>query len=297
MPRQFNNDDIWMEDNGPDILGAEEAEEHNPNEPLDLADTIARANPYADQLQHFATLKQAQAAAVAIQAPPVNTNPPSIMTSGIIGNQVSVITSFTTETRKQIVNWVGDDAHTSTIAVTLAATYPTGFNMGVIPATARPYAIVQFGTTGYLATAAIDFGLGCQFNVSGSSVNITAVMPVSITNPSDYNPPVQLAATLSFDTISRSLPITRTIYLAGVSEYAFIPSFAADFMVYKKISNATDITVSLYDTANIVIGQYDIAAGTAQTTPIRLPSGAYTISISGAAGVSNPVAISFGLAL
>lgn len=296
MPRDYNNDDIFL-DHPHDILGSEDVPDEHSNDPLDLADTVARMNPYADQLQHYSMLQKAKQAALAQQAAPANTNPPTFATTGMVGNQAT----FSLGDTQQLVQYQGDDAHASPITITLGIAAPVpAFSTapaGNFPLF-RPYAMIQFGTKGFLATAYVDIGNGQQFTISGSAVTVTATLPNTIAYegpPFAFPAQIQLAATLSPQTIMRTVPLTFTHYIDALipgtltplspQTLGYVPPFArrctfAPRGVLATGPLATGVEVIFYDSSFSNVGAYYIPAGDFYLAqPFVLPGDAFAYQV------------------
>jgi len=167
-------------------------------------------------------LRDAQQAQLQDQAPWVRTNPQSILT-GIQGKTVKVSTQpvalakldgITTGPLAQCVNWKAPSvSETTSISVTLAPVQlasnlaqPTGL---------RPFALVQFGTNGFLAAMEVDIGQGTQFTISGSSIFVVVGLELIPYSPNTATE-MQIAGMLSYSRIQKSNAITRTRYIDNI---------------------------------------------------------------------------------
>lgn len=269
---------------------------------LDLAETVARENPTADQLQHFANLRGAKHAMLNREAKFVRNNPPSVL-KGTLGNQVALIANQ----RQQVAAWTGDDAETTPVTVTIASVeaqpYQTD-NPGADYAPQRPYAILQFGTRSSLVTAEIDVGVGCQFTIGASMVTLQMALAIGpVANPTVPQVPRVLAGMLSFHPIVRTQDITRTIYciddVASASAINYdIPAFAKSLKIIRANNGLLAGLLRFFDTNDQTICEISLLANTQDFQSYPVPANAasfrvnYTVS-----GAQYPVVAQFQLAL
>jgi hypothetical protein len=265
-----------------DFLGSDEEILQASGDELDFAETIARINPVADQLQHFANMRNLKQAMNNAKAPAVSTNPASVL-HGSLGNQVSV----TTGQRVQVVNWNGDDSETTDLTVTL---FPISRVSDVTqPIGIRAFGIVQFGTRGSLATVEVDIGKGCQFTVSGSSITVQVALDTISVLPPTITDTVFLSGMLSFKPILRTQQITRTLYadLTGSFGTFQVPNFAKSVSLWKEDYTAA-ILMEFLDSSGATRYKYTIAAGPSVGKlfePVPLGGDIYQIRLSYVGGI------------
>lgn len=256
---------------------------------LDLAETIARENPTADQLQHFANLRGAKHAMLNAEAPFVRNTPPSIL-KGSLGNQVNaflgnigagVTGTLVRGDLTQVANWTGDDAETLPVTVTLGRVNKTLPSKGTIYAARSPYAVLQWGTRGSLLSAEVDIALGCQLTIAASMVTVQVGLEGFITTPSAVEEPIILSGMLSVHPIVRTDPITRTVICTtgGVVTRRLIPAFAKSLVVEKASSTVACTIIFLTEVAGTA-GTFLLAAGVQQLTPIEIPNDATSFTIT-----------------
>lgn len=257
---------------------------------LDLAETIARENPTADQLQHFAKLRGAKHALLEKQAPFVRNNPPSILV-GALGNQIEVRAGE----KKQVANWTGDDAETLPITVTLGAVgLVVGSAEPETPFAQRPYAIIQYGTRSSLLTLEVDIGRGCQFTLGASMVTVQVCVEAGpVITPGMPELPMLLSGMLSCHPVVRTQNITRTLYLendgTNVVTFMPIPAFAKSLVVYKPNSGeyASAAALTFYDSVGQPTFYTVVAANTQLTVPIEMPGDAVAVTFTDVAGLQD----------
>lgn len=256
---------------------------------LDLAETVARENPTADQLQHFANLRSAKHAKLNEEAPFIRNTPPSIL-NGSLGNQANVylgnVGAGVTGTLLrgeliQVANWTGDDAETLPITVTLGRVNKTLPAKGTVYATRAPFAVLQWGTRGSLLSAEIDIALGCQLTLAASMITVQVGVEGFIATPSTAEEPIILSGMLSVHPIVRTDPITRTIIAvaSGGVTSRLIPVFAKS-LVIEKTSSGVACTIIFLTEAAGTAGTFLLAAGVQQLTPIEIPNDAIAFTIT-----------------
>lgn len=229
-----------------------------------------------DDFDQLWQLQRGQQEALNKQAPFVRTNPYSTL-NGILGGRATVTSGGQAKT---VAYWVGEDAETTPVTVTLGP-------IGLLTQAAwdsntsyRPYAIVQFGTRGYISTVQVDIANGCQFTVSGSQVTVQVAMDPA--DSGDANGTMDLYGVLSFQQIVRTTPITRTKYVISNDNYD-VPAFAKSVQYWRKpqSSAATLTFLSATGQAFGSIYAYVIAANGYNLDPIPLPNDVVAIGTSG----------------
>ncbi len=253
---------------------------------LDLAETVARENPTADQLQHFANLRGAKHSMLDAQAKFVRNNPVSVL-NGSLGNQATVYLGPQTAgvvargTPVQVAQWQGDDAETVPVTISLGRVTVPVPAKALTYATKNPYALIQFGTRSSLLQMEVDIGLGCQFTVNASMVTVTVGEEGVVFNPTIVEEPSILAGMLSFHPTARTQNITRTVNVAAGTPPSVItiPAFAKSLVV-EKLSSTVACTISFQNNVAGSCGTFLLAAGVQQLTPIQLPNDAVSLTIT-----------------
>lgn len=220
--------------------------------------------------QEFELLNK-QRADQAATAPPTNTNPPSSATA-ILGGQTPFVT---TAQPQELARWVGDDGETTPVTVTIAP-YNVQ-NPRQEPFSFRNYAIVQFGTRGFLSTVEVDVSRGCQFTVSGSSVIVqVATEGTALFTTGLQSPP--LVAMLSFNQIVRTSKLTRTKWVATNDAHSgvfSIPPFAKTLEAVWINSPGTLMTITFLGPEGANVGSVTIpSSAVSYTTPVAIPTDA-----------------------
>jgi hypothetical protein len=263
------------EDAADAVIGAhEEAEELRAGDDLEMAAYIAEADvPGADELTRKAALRSNRLGNLNEQAAFTNQNPPSVL-AGISGNQAEVAPGELT----QVCNWLGDDAHTSTLSLVIAPSqqlitsdgdtvngYPTNFE-------ARPYARIQFGNKAFAVAALVDIGTGIQLDVSGSMVTIEVglkAIPAGAVSGT-----MKLAGMISsYKSIMRTAPLYYTEFSddATILNQFKVPPFARR-VIFEKFDVSKHVTLRALAPSPVSNNKYDfdIPANSQQTVPLPL---------------------------
>lgn len=233
-------------------FGAEEG-----NDDTDLAQQIKDAYPAADDLVHKSMLRAKKHASINAAAPFTTTNPVSILT-GTLGGQLQVFTGpvvggvVTRGSPAQTANWIGEDAETHPLTVTLAPVQQVDTGI-VLPFGTRPFGIIQFGTRGMMVKAEVDIGTGCQFTVSGSSITVQVCLDGGGSAVPGEQASMILAGMVSaFYPIFRTTPITRTVYLdplpsGSVTVNVSVPPFAKKVSIWRANPTLAPIGLTFFD--------------------------------------------------
>lgn len=290
-----------MFDDDDNFLGSEDDLSAVVGDELDLADTVSRLNPVADQLQHFAQMRRVKHGLLNQQAPFARTNPPSIL-KGSLGNQAQLAVSFSSgqvppwspvgsqESRVaapvQLANWVGEDAETTDITITVAPVFFTPTRTTTIQP--RPYAVIEFGTRGSLAQFEVDVGRGVQLTVTGSSATVTGGLEsptnlVVIPNPGEDFSEFAMMGMISFKPVTHRPPLTRTRYgasTAGGSSYRFrVPPFARSLRFWRDAIGVTAYRLEFEGLGSGSEYEVTVAAGAALLNEIPLATGVEFINV------------------
>lgn len=196
-----------------DVVGAaDEAEELIAGDDLEASDHVAQnLPPGSDSLDHKAQLLKIKWRQLDQQASFARVNPPSVL-KGTIGGQQVVRSDD--GIALQVANWPGEDPETVPVSFTFAPVEQLSQHGFELATRAIPYGIIQFGTRGMMVKAEVDIGTGCQGTLSASAVTLqVALEPFVPTNLALQQPGImKLAGMLSFHTIVRTAPLTRTRY-------------------------------------------------------------------------------------
>jgi hypothetical protein len=277
-----------------DFLGSEDEIHAASGDELDLADTIARVNPVADQLQHFANMRSVKHQLLDSQAPFARITPPSVL-KGTLGNQALVIPGQ----RKQVAAWYGEDAESLPFTVTVSPVKAATFTQADVPIAGfdlRPFAEIQWGTRSSLLSIQVDIGQGCQLTLGGSMVTVQVGLDlVSLATPPQS---MLLAGMVSFYPIVRTQPITRTLYVADSTVFS-IPAFGKSVFFIKKDFGelAKAATVIFFDSTGTEVGRYTVVVGAQQSLTFPLPGNAMFIRVVNLAGPDVLGELIFDLAL
>ncbi|MDO8631073.1 MAG: hypothetical protein Q7R41_11335, partial [Phycisphaerales bacterium] len=242
----------------------------------------SQIGPHGKPVDEFdAKFQQAEGeqAALQQQAPFVRVNPVSIMKS-VLGAQVTLKHGE----ERVVARWDGEDAESTAWTVTVGPVETAGIALtGPGTPRFRPYALVQWGTRGFLITAKIDIGRGCQLTINASTIVLT--MGLTVSNST--------TATIALTGMLSPLPCVRTGKIT-CTEYAtppindavqvIVPAFAKNVQVYR--NNATvPIVIDLISYGGVGIFSVTRAAAgaiDAETVmdPIPLPNDAVFITIN-----------------
>jgi hypothetical protein len=217
----------------------------------------------------------------------VSGNPASALKAAM-GSIATVQSGVLGSNAPTVAYWTADnDAETRCVGVTLSMVPvdPTFGNFSV-----KPFGIVQWGTRGQLNLAEVDILTGCRFTVEGSQVIVQVAQDVAVLPANSSS--LLLSGMLSFGSVSRPVPITRTVDVgalgAGTSSAGIpIKPFAKSFYFWR-IPTASAVTVQMTNSGLQVLGEVVIAANTSFTDPIIIPNGCTRIVIvDGGAGMTR----------
>jgi hypothetical protein len=265
VPRGTFRDDFWAQ-----VKQLDDAAIGPQGEPLDEFDQRWQAAG-----AHHADLQAI--------APFTRNNPPSVL-HGVLGSQVTVVMSKGPVTAAY---WVGDDAETTPVTVTLA---PVQKAIDLVnqpsPGLIRAYAKVKFGTRDYSTDVEVDVGSGCQFTISGSMVNVDFALEqiVDINVP---DPVFDLAAMLSFKQIMRTAPTTRTRYLdsttgsgtAKSATFVTVPAAAKNVIFWREAFTVAAV-LFFTDYTGTLVYSYSLPANSVMFDPIPLSSDVQYVGVS-----------------
>jgi len=259
----------------------EEDEQIFEQDDLESADVIAREMRSADQLVQKAALRRQVHNAMNDRAPFVRINPVSVL-KGTLGGQQQV----TPGTNLQVAWWQGEDAEALPLVATLAPVQQLlAIDSGI--AVLRPYAILQFGTRGFLVKAEVDIGTGCQVVVGASSMTIQVALEAIPNGFGGTAGFMKLAGMISFYPSERVLPNTRTRYvdsLAGNSSADYIvPPFAKSVIFWREPRTEPFELDFLINNGGIVYS-FAAAANVVMTDPIQLSPDIIAVRVKDTSG-------------
>lgn len=217
---------------------------------LEEAEQLAHRYGPSSTLSHKVAVRNKQWQEQDERAPYVRTNPASVLQGTLGGQQLITVSGINVLEGEppgnvsrliQVCNWGGDDAETIPITVTAAPVQQiVNFPAGTFILAPKPFAVVQFGTRGFLVKAEVDIGTGTQFTVSGSSITVQVGFEwdfgIVVPPGTEVAAQMKLAGMLSFRAIERTAPLTRTKYgITGNSVPAIfpVPPFAKRFTVWR----------------------------------------------------------------
>lgn len=236
------------------------------------------------------------------QAPFVRDTPASAAKS-ILGNTAVAISG---QQPIAVARWTADsDIETQPVTVTVVPVEQQFTPLGsAVAGTAqyRPYSRITFGTAGYSTRAEVDVGLGRQFTISGSMVQVEVALEAQTNTPPDAVQ-MQIAGWLSFKTIVRTAPLTRTKYLGSTvgigtlksATFVDIPACAQNVTLWREASSVA-VTLFFMDAAGQLAYSYALSASAFMTDAIPLSGDIVQIGLSPSGTISSGRLI-FGLSL
>jgi hypothetical protein len=196
------------------------------------------------------------------QAPFARNNPPSVL-KGTIGGQQVVRSDD--GIALQVANWPGDDPETIPVSFTFAPVEQLSQNGFELATRAIPFGIIQFGTRGMMVKAEVDIGTGCQGTLTASAVTLQVALERFVPgNPALETAGImKLAGMLSFNTVVRTAPLTRTKYcedfVVGFGAVIPVPPFAKS--VFFPGTGAAGLVLDFKDVNQSNIYSFTIPAG------------------------------------
>lgn len=187
-----------------------------------------------------------------------------------------------------VANWSGKDSNSRMVAVSFQQA-PVDPHFGAFAV--KPFGICQFGTQGFSAQVEVDIGTGVVFAVPGSQVVLSVGQdpPVGAENPSTLT----VAGMLSFDPVSKTPAITRTVYIEGLGAGASTGGIAikpfARSLWFFRAPFTEPITIEFHNSALALLYSATLAASTNLTDPIPIANDVTNIVITstGAGGVTH----------
>jgi hypothetical protein len=265
---------------------------------FDIADRIAASALYADTLDQKVAMRHAEWQRLNDQAPFVRAAPPSVL-RGILGNQAEVVAGGPL---KDVANWEGEDAETCEVTITLAPVIPPEI---ALPSPLwRPFARVFWGTKAMSAQAEVDVGLGTQFSLTASSVRVQVGLDEVPAGTAIK--PLTMIGMISFGSVNRQVPLTRTIYMdlatapPSLESFARVPAFAKALKVVRGGITGTyqfKLYFNAFNGTNVY--QYEQAANTYMNDAQPLTpetAGVFIENMSGP-GAANTCRLIFELSL
>lgn len=187
-----------------------------------------------------------------------------------VGQQLGSTQNVAPGETKQVARWDGvDDSEAQAVTVVLgpvrALPPPQGTGVNTIP-----FATILWGNRGTLQQADIDIGRGCQLTVTASSVQVLVGLEDNAANGT-----LDLTGMISFGTCVRTLPLTRSVYIAdlkaGTSNTKIdVPAFAKR-VTLMRVNPTVDVSLTLLDYS--FSGAYGVdfaaTAGGFETLPLN----------------------------
>lgn len=216
---------------------------------------------------------------------------PSSAAKAAMGSIATVKSGVLGSNAPTVAYWTADsDAETRCVGVTLGMVpvSPTFGNFSV-----KPFGIVQWGTRGQLQSMEVDILTGCRFTVEGSQVILQVAQDVAVAPAADSQ--LILSGMLSFGSVSRPSPMTRTVDIVNANQAIPIKPFAKMFYIHR-IPTSDQITVQIQNSGLQLLGEVPIAANAVFTDPIIIPNGATQINIIDVTGTFTRATVVFMLA-
>lgn len=166
-------------------------------------------------------------------------NPPSISGS-VLGTSVSVAAIIGSRTTPvSVAYWVGHDTETTPVTCLFNSAAPIA-QSGANTRSRRPFGIVIYGTSGTINTVEVDILNGCQLTIPASSVTLQVAME-AIPSIGGTTPAMNLSGMLSFFSVLRGKPVTKTLYIDNLAPNATktinIPNMAQTIEVQRVRNN------------------------------------------------------------
>jgi len=224
-------------------------------------------------------------------APYSRQNPPSVVGVALSGQQ-------TVQSGGQpatVAVWAGYDEEAIAVTCAVYPILPVQATVATLGKGAwRPYASITIGLRGAKQTIAVDIGMGCQFTVAASLVQIDVAMD-PVASGAALSTGATIGGHIAFRGVTRQKPITRTAYIdnigSGLTKRVFLPLFAKDVTPYS--TNAAP-TLNFLDIAgNTIYSQ----TGTKGITLGSLANDVVAIDYVDAGGGGGDGRLVFGLEL
>lgn len=211
---------------------------------------------------------------------------PSSAQKSVMGTTAQVASNTLADTAPTVAYWTADDdAESRCVGVTFAM-LPVSPYFGAYEV--KPFGVVQFGTRGLLALAEVDIGVGCRFSVEASQV-ILQVCQDPIGSGGNAST-LTLSGMLSFGSVSRPTPMTRTVYienlLSGTTTAGIPIKPFAKSVSFWRAPVASDVTIEFHNSSLGLLYSYVLAANTIMADPIPLANDVTQIIIN-ASGAGN----------
>jgi len=276
------------------------AEEEFSDDELDRADSVSSQMPNADGLAQKVAVRRDKWTDLNSIAKFTRINPPSALHGTLGGQQqltVRIVGANQQPNTAQVALWGGVDAETIPVTVVLA---PVGFLESPIlfPAPIRPYAIVQFGTRGFLVKAEVDICQGVQFTLGASEVSLQVALE-DVPNIYASFPTIPLAGMLSFYTTQKNTQITRTKYIDNLGATSdtgsiLVPPFARNVTFWRD-PVTSPIRLDFRGSDGVTLYSKIIAASTELVDPVPLSGDVAAIDVLTTGAGINFGRLIFGL--
>ncbi len=217
-------------------------------------------------------------------------NPPSAVGQPLGGN--ARLTSNTTINQKSVARWQGSDGEVCPVTVNaglVTPLLPGGSNV------VRPFIYVHWGAFGFNFVAEVDIGMGRQFTVNASMVEVAvALEALTAANAAEAN----MAATLSFKAPMRTSSLIRTRYVDSIvqntPQTVVIPPFAVGLLPIQMSDASGVVTLDFYDSSNTLRYTLSVQNGT-QVAPIPLTGDIIRLIVTSTAATTQHIRLPFEL--
>lgn len=217
-------------------------------------------------------------------------NPPSAVGQPLGGN--ARLTSDVVINQKSVARWQGSDGEVCPVTVNAGLVTPLlpGGSLVV-----RPFIYVHWGAFGFNYVAEVDIGMGRQFTVNASMVEVAvALEALSAANAAEAN----MAATLSFKAPMRTSPLIRTRYLdsvaQNVAQTVVIPPFAVGLLPVQMVDVGGTVTLDFYDSSNTLRYTLSVPNGS-QVASIPLTGDIVRLIVKSTAATTQHIRLPFEL--
>lgn len=229
-------------------------------------DELAAEVIYRDQIRHETASE------------PQMRNP--ISAEGAALGASALVKSGTTQaSAPTVANWSDKDARTRMVAIAFSmAPVDPGFGAFSV----KPVGYVQFGTAAYSALMEVDIGTGCIFALPASQVLLSVGNDAALAGENAST--LQLSGMLSFDPVSKSTPLTRTVVVDNIPHQTTtggipIKPFAKRVWFYRTPITGT-VSIEFHNSALQTLYSVPIAANAVQSAPIPIANDVTTIVIN-----------------
>lgn len=221
-------------------------------------------------------------------------NPPSAVGQPLGGN--AALTSDVVINQKSVARWQGSDGEVCPVTVNLGLVTPLlpGGTLVV-----RPFAYIHWGAHGFNYVAEVDIGMGRQFTINASMVDVAVALEgLATANAAQAN----MAVTLSFRAPMRTSPLIRTRYIDSLAQSAtstvVVPPFAVGLLPVMMSDTATPgiVRLDFYDSSDVIRYALLITNGE-QTGVIPLTGDINKIVVTNTTATTQHIRLPFELSI